>query len=286
MADFFQKLNFQIIGDLRAMDIVDILLIAYILYRSIHLIRETRAEPLIKGILMIVIVMQVSKWLQLNTIYFVIKNAMSYGVFALLIVFQPELRRALEKMGHAWFGLSIFSAEEDISETEQSINEICDACGQLSKTKTGALIVIERETKLGDIARAGISLDAVVTSELLLNIFVENTPLHDGAVVVRNSRIIAATCVLPLTQREDLSSELGTRHRAAIGMTEGADAITVVVSEETGIISYAFNGHLYRRQTPDSLRENLMRILNSDKNKIKKKTVNPRKFLLRKGASK
>ena len=282
MTDLLQKLNFQIFGNFRAMDILDILMVAYIIYLFIHLVKETRAEPLLKGILMIIVVMQLSKWLQLNTIYFVIRNAMQYGVIALLIVFQPELRRALEKIGHTWFGISSLSAD-DPSKTAHAVAEICKACKTLSKTHTGALIVIERETKLNDLIHAGIAIDSLVSSELLLNIFVVNTPLHDGAVIVRGDRIMAATCVLPLTKREDLSSELGTRHRAGIGMSEQADAVTVIVSEETGTISYTVNGHIYRRQTAESLEANLLRLLENDS---AKKAVNPKKFLYKRGSSK
>ena len=209
-------------------------------------------------------------------------SALGVGVIALLIVFQPELRRALEKIGHTWFGISSLSAD-DPSKTAHAVAEICKACKTLSETHTGALIVIERETKLNDLIHAGIALDSLVSAELLLNIFVVNTPLHDGAVIVRNDRIMAATCVLPLTKREDLSSELGTRHRAGIGMSEQADAVTVIVSEETGTISYTVNGHIYRRQTAESLEANLLRLLENDSSK---KTVNPKKFLYKKGASK
>lgn len=281
MTDLLQTLNFRIAGNFRFMDILDILMVAYIIYLFIHLIRETRAEPLLKGILMIIVVMQLSKWLQLNTIYFVIRNAMQYGVIALLVVFQPELRRALEKIGHTWFGISGLSSETS-SETAHTVSEICKACKTLSETHTGALMVIERETKLNDIIHAGISLDSVISSELLLNIFVVNTPLHDGAVVIRGDRIMAATCVLPLTKREDLSSELGTRHRAGIGMSEQADAVTVIVSEETGTVSYTVNGHIYRRQTPESLEVNLLRLLETDSSN----KVIPKKFFYKKGASK
>lgn len=284
MSVLFQKLNFKLLGDLHIMDVLDILMVAYIIYMLIHLIRETRAEPLLKGILMIIIAMQVSKWLQLNTIYFVIKHAMNYGIIALIIIFQPELRRALEKMGHAWYGLSGISSEENVSESEQAIGEICKACASLSKTKTGAIIVIERETKLNDIVLAGVQLDSLVTSELLLNIFVVNTPLHDGAVIVRENRIMAATCVLPLTQREDIPSELGTRHRASIGMSEQADAVVIVVSEETGIISYALNGKLYRNQSPEALKQKLTSLFR--KADSKKKSVNPKKLFFKKGANK
>lgn len=284
MSAFFQTLNFRILGDLHIMDILDIILVAYIIYMLVHLIRETRAEPLLKGILMIIIVMQVSKWMQLNTIYFVIKHAMNYGIITLIIIFQPELRRALEKMGHAWFGLSGLSSDESVSESEQAINEICKACGTLSKTKTGSIIVIERETKLNDIVHAGVQIDSVVTSELLLNIFVVNTPLHDGAVIIRNNRILAATCVLPLTQRDDIPSELGTRHRAGIGMSEQADAVVIVVSEETGIISYAINGKLYRNQSPETLKQRLTSLFK--KQDSKKKSVDPRKLFSKRGSDK
>ena len=282
MTDLLEKINFQILGNFRLMDILDILVVAYIIYLFFHLIRETRAEPLLKGIVIIIVVMQLSKWMQLNTIYYVLRNAMQYGVIALLIVFQPELRRALEKIGHTWFGISNLSAEGP-TKISHTVEEICKACKSLSETHTGALIVIERETKLNDLIRVGIPLESLVSSELLLNIFVVNTPLHDGAVIIREDKIMAATCVLPLTNREDLSSELGTRHRAAIGLSEQADAVTVIVSEETGTISYTVNGKIFRNQTPESLKANLLRILDSE---TSKKTVNPKKFLYKKGASK
>lgn len=283
MTTLFQKLNFQIFGDLHIMDVLDILLVAYILYLLIHLIKETRAEPLLKGVLMIFVVMQLSQWLQLNTIYFVIKHAMQYGIIALLIIFQPELRRALEKMGHSWVNFSGHSSEDYLTEHEQTINEICKACETLSSTKTGAIIVLEGDTKLNDVAQSGIQLDSLVSSELLLNTFVVNTPLHDGAVIIRKNRIVAASCVLPLAQRPDIPSELGTRHRAGIGMSENSDAVVIIVSEETGIISYAKNGKLFRRFTADGLKQRLMKLYQAD---VKRKTIKPQQIFRKRGGKK
>ena len=188
MTDLLEKINFQILGNFRLMDILDILMVAYIIYLFFHLIRETRAEPLLKGIVIIIVVMQLSKWMQLNTIYYVLRNAIQYGVIALLIVFQPELRRALEKIGHTWFGISNLSTEGP-TKISHTVEEICKACKSLSETHTGALIVIEQSTGLNEVMGAGTLLDANVTSSLLENIFVVNTPLHDGATIIRNNRI-------------------------------------------------------------------------------------------------
>jgi len=259
-------------------DIVDIAIVAFVIYKGVSLIRETRAEQLIKGIVILLVVTQLSEWLQLNAINFILRNTMQVGVTALLVVFQPELRRALEHMGRSKFG-NLFSFDENIeSDITSVIEEIAKAVQILSQNRIGALIVIERDTKIGDIIRTGIILDSAITAELLVNIFVPNTPLHDGAVIIRENKIMAAACFLPLTQNQDLSKELGTRHRAALGISENSDAVTIVVSEETGKISVALAGDLTRNLTIETLKKALTKTLQLNRHK-----KNKNKLMLWKG---
>lgn len=248
----------------RITDIIDILLVAYILYKSIKLVRETRAGQLVKGIVVLVLLTVFSSWLQFNTINYILRNTLQVGVLALLVVFQPELRRGLEKIGRSNFS-QIFNVMDN--ETLLMVDEVCLAAESLSLDKTGVLIVIERQTKLGDIMNSGTFIGAKVTSELLINIFVPNTPLHDGAVIIRNNKIEAAACILPLTQNDYLSHELGTRHRAALGVTENSDAVVIVVSEETGKISLASDGNMIRSLSGKSLKEALVRYLSYETSK-------------------
>lgn len=269
---------FQYIRFIRLTDIVDIAIVAFVIYKGVSLIRETRAEQLIKGIVILLVVTQLSEWLQLNAINFILRNTMQVGVTALLVVFQPELRRALEHMGRSKFG-NLFSFDENIeSDITSVIEEIAKAVQILSQNRIGALIVIERDTKIGDIIRTGIILDSAITAELLVNIFVPNTPLHDGAVIIRENKIMAAACFLPLTQNQDLSKELGTRHRAALGISENSDAVTIVVSEETGKISVALAGDLTRNLTIETLKKALTKTLQLNRHK-----KNKNKLMLWKG---
>ena len=241
---------------MRPADFIDIIIVAFVLYKAIKLVRETRAIQLLKGIVVLLVATQLSHYLQLNTVNYILRNTMQLGVVALLVVFQPELRRALEKVGSI---SNLFSnTHEDI---ENIVSEIANAAGAMSQTKTGALIVLERETKIGEIISTGTTLDAVLSSELLINLFVPNTPLHDGAVIVRDGKISSAACILPLTQNNSLSRELGTRHRAAIGVSEVSDAAVVVVSQETGKISIAFDGVITRNLTVETLKKSLSKIL-------------------------
>lgn len=238
--------------------LLDISIVSYVIYKLIIMVRETRAWQLIKGILVILIAAKLSGILGLKTIAFILNNTVQYIAIALVVLFQPELRRGLEQIGRSKFkDLLSFDEENSAIQTTALIEEIVKACTELSRTMTGALIVIERETRIGEIINTGVQLDSNVTAELLLNIFTPNTPLHDGAVVIRTNRIKAAACFLPLTDNPNLSKELGTRHRAALGITEVSDAISVVVSEETGKISFALNGGLTRSLTPDILRKAL-----------------------------
>ena len=213
------------------MDIIDILVVAYVVYKLIQFARETRAGQLLKGIVLLVILTQLSGWLQLNTVNYILLNAMQVGVLALVIVFQPELRRALDKMGRSRFS-NIFKPDTNADYSiDDMIGAIKEAAGSLSLSKTGALIVIERETKLGEIIHTGTTIDAEVSAQMLENIFFPNSPLHDGAVILKKGRIAAASCYLPLTNDDSLNKQLGTRHRAAIGISETADCVAIVVSE-------------------------------------------------------
>lgn len=252
----------------RFQDFIDILIVAYIIYKAFSFIKETRAEQLVKGIIVLVVILLFSDWLGLYTLNYILKNTMQYGVLALLVVFQPELRRGLERVGRSRLG-GFFLNEGNLTEldTENVCDEVCDAVGYLSDKRIGCLIVIERHTKVGDIIRTGVHIDSLVSSALLINTFIPNTPLHDGAVILRDNRIMAGRCLLPLTQTQKLSAELGTRHRAAIGMSENSDAIVVVVSEETGKISIALEGSLTRNLTVETLRKALKKLMLPDQSK-------------------
>lgn len=261
MGNFFMTV-FDNLRIIRLRDIIDIIIVALVIYNGIKLIKETRASTLIKGILLLVAFMYISSVLQLNAVNYLLENTLQIGLIAVLIVFQPELRRALEKVGTTTFWKFVKINDEEES---NDVGEICTAVAKLAATKTGALILIERSTKLGDIMASGVRLDSHISQALLINLFVPNTPLHDGAVVIGDNRIKAAACFLPLTQNNSFSKELGTRHRAAIGVSEVADCIAVVVSEETGTISMALNGSIKRDYTPALLKREINNILDSDK---------------------
>jgi len=247
-------------------DLIDIGIIAFMFYKFLMFVKETRAEQLIKGLIIILIVWKVSEWFELRMIHFAIKNLMTLGVVALIIVFQPEMRRALEYIGrNKLMRKSITDLMQE--EMDNMLEAIVEAVGDLASTKTGALIALERETGLNEIVQTGVRLDAEVTSELIKNVFFHNAPLHDGAIVIKKNRLQAASCLLPLTMSTSLSNELGTRHRAALGLVERSDAMVIVVSEESGIISLAMDGKLSRFLDKNSL----MSILRS-KFKVVKRT--------------
>ncbi|HOM03150.1 MAG TPA: diadenylate cyclase CdaA [Acetivibrio sp.] len=251
--------------------IIDIGIVSFVIYKLIKLIRETRAWQLIKGILVIVFAARISELIGFKTLSFILRLTIEYMAIILVVLFQPEFRRGLEQLGRSRFrNLLSFEEEDRTIKVKSLIEEIIKAVTEMSRTFTGALIVIERETKLGEIINSGIGLDSNVTSELLINIFTPNTPLHDGAVVIRDNKIKAAACFLPLTENSNLSKELGTRHRAALGISEVSDSIVVVVSEESGRISVALNGGLTRNLTPDTLRKALSKNLLDKENPSKK----------------
>ena len=244
---------------IRWTDVVDILLLTVLLYYTYRFISERRAGKLTIGILVIVGIMIISGLVNLYAIRYLLGNIFQVGIIALLILFQPEIRGALEKVGEEPLrglkGLGMGEGRSIASLTEM-VESLCEAVSDMSRTKTGALIVMERSTKLGDIIRSGVELDAKVSAYLIRNIFYNKAPLHDGAMIIRNGRICAASCFLPLTER-DINQDLGTRHRAALGMSEISDALVIVVSDETGTISIAFDGELKRNQNYQTLKQTL-----------------------------
>lgn len=248
---------------LRINDLIDIGIVAIIIYYIITLLRDTRAMQVVKGIIVLFAVVVISRTLHFNALNYILGGAMQIGVFAVIVIFQPEFRNILERMGRFKVGkiidFAVDTAPEDV--ISMTIDSVVKAAADMSLTKTGALIVIERETRLGEFISTGTMLDANVSSSLLENIFVPNTPLHDGAVIIRGNKIMTAGCVLPLSANTNLSKELGTRHRAALGLSETTDAVIVVVSEETGKISIARNGALTRNLSSESLTKALRKIL-------------------------
>lgn len=260
VADFISnKLHYiSIIG---FWDIVDIIIVAFLIYRIIDLIRKTSSYSVARGLLMLLVVLWLSSAFNLTMINWILRKAVDIGVIALVILFQPELRSFLSKVGNRNpFGIFVKSAQ-NISETEAVINQTVVACEQMAATKTGALIIFERNSKLNDIMATGTIVNADVTSELLKNVFYPKAPLHDGAVIVRNCRVAAAGCVLPLTNSTNLSKDLGMRHRAGIGASEQSDAVAVIISEETGAISIAIDGMLKRNLERDTFEKILRKEL-------------------------
>ncbi|MFD3261612.1 diadenylate cyclase CdaA [Paenibacillus lentus] len=250
-------------------DIIDILIVTYIIYHLILLVRGTRAVQLLKGILFLVVIWAVSTWFDLYTLKWLMNQMFTFGVLAIFIIFQPELRRALEQLGRGkLFGRNMADEEEFGKE----VSEVIKAINYLSRRKIGALIVFERDTGLNEYTESGIPIQSVISSQLLINIFIPNTPLHDGAVIIQGQRIAAAACYLPLSENPFISKELGTRHRAAIGISEVADAISIIVSEETGQISLAVDGQVVRDINEESLISKLYEELGPNSSPVEKRT--------------
>ena len=267
--------------DMRTTDVVEILIIAFLIYQVMVWIKKTRAWMLLKGIIVILVFVALAGLFQMNTILWIAEKTINVAIIALVVIFQPELRSALEQLGRKKFISSLFSfdfskgGEERF--TDRTINELVKACYEMGKVKTGALIVVENEIMLTEYERTGIALDSLVSSQLLINIFEKNTPLHDGAIIVRGDRIVAATCYLPLSDNMELSKELGTRHRAAVGISEVSDSLTIVVSEETGKVSIASGSELYRNVDAEFLRSKL-KFLQNNKVEPKRFTILQRRF--------
>ena len=243
----------------RFTDILDVALMAFLLYKLLTLVKTTSGTNLLKGVLIFLAVLFLSSILHLNGISFILSRMLEWGVLALIILFQPEIRRVLEQVGSQRLKfLNLFSREGTVSEMERTIAQTVLACTEMSRSRTGALIVFEQKMQLDDMVRSGTVLDAAVSSELLKNIFFVKAPMHDGAVIIRHGRLLGAGCMLPLSKNVNLSRDLGMRHRAGIGMSENSDAVVVIVSEETGSISVAIGGMLRRHLMPETL-ENILR---------------------------
>lgn len=262
LSEFISRLR---IPDVRWTDIVEILLISYLTYHILLWVKNTRAWQLMKGICVVIAVALLAAVFNMTTILWIFQHVAGYALIALVIILQPELRNAMEELGRRDFLSSLFRM--DVSKTEEgrfsdrTVNELVRACIEMGRVKTGALIVIEQKTPLLEYVRSGIEIDAVVSSQLLINIFEKNTPLHDGAVIIRGNRIVSATSYLPITSSQ-LDKNLGTRHRAAVGISEETDALTLIVSEETGHLSYSYKGTLWSNVTPEELRGELIRLQN------------------------
>lgn len=265
-------------------DVVEVLILAFILYRAMVWVKNTRAWSIVKGLAIVLVFMAIAVLFNMNTIIWLAKSLFTLIALAIIVALQPEIRRLIEELGQTNFISALIKMENKKEEgrfSDKTLNEIIVASYEMGRAKTGALIVIEQDSPLGEYERTGIAVDAVVTSQLLINIFEHNTPLHDGAVIVRGDRVAAATCYLPLSDQRTLSKDLGTRHRAAVGISENSDSMTVVVSEETGKVSVAYGGELFRALDVTELREKLEIIQNkhySEKNtlfsKIKSKKDN------------
>ena len=270
MGAFWEKASIYLnLPKITMTDVVEILIITFLFYYMLVWIKNTRAWVLLKGIMVILLFVLVAAVFQMNTIIWIAKNTLSVAITAIVIIFQPEIRKALENLGQKNFLTSFFTFDFSKGEiakfTDKTINELVKACYEMGKVKTGALIVIDDEIVLSEYERTGIAVDGILTSQLLINIFEKNTPLHDGAVIVRGDRVVSATCYLPLTDSLSISKDLGTRHRAAVGISEVSDSLTIVVSEETGKVSIAMGGELYRNVDAEFLKNKLSFIQHREK---------------------
>lgn len=252
------------ISEIKVTYLIDIGIIAFVFYKLLGLIKETRAEQLVKGFLIILIISKLSEWAKLYAINYILQSTFTIGLIALVIIFQPELRKALEHLGRSQWIISN-NKKGSVEEQTRSINEIVDAVSVMSRKKIGALIVMERLIGINDIIDTGTVLDAKISADLIMNVFYPKSPLHDGAVIIKNNRLMAAGCLLPLSSNKYISKELGTRHRAAMGMTESSDSLIVIVSEETGAISMAIEGKLQRFLDTTTLRELMIQALDKEK---------------------
>ncbi len=263
LMEYIAKLNFPGIG---VIDVVEIFLISFFVYQFMVWIKFTRAYSLLKGILVVMAFIFLAYIFKMNTILWIFRNLASVMLIGVVIIFQPELRKVLEQLGKKNIMSAIlpFDNSKDVTErfTDKTRNELIKACFDMGEAKTGALIVIEQDIRLTEYERTGINVDAVLSSQLLINIFEHNTPLHDGAVIVRNNRVAAATCYLPLSDNMELSKQLGTRHRAGVGISEVSDSLTIIVSEETGHVSVARDGELIRNVDSAQLRKELEKAQN------------------------
>ena len=271
--------SYLVIPDFKPTDALEIVIISFLIYEVMVWIKDTRSWQLFKGIVMLLVFVMFASILNLTTILWLAEKTLNVGIIAVIIVFQPELRRALEQIGrkNIFANFNIGDESRNVNEkfSDRTINELIKATYELAKTKTGALVVIEQEVSLSEYERTGIDIDSVISSQLLINIFEHNTPLHDGAVIIRHDRIVSATCYLPLSDNMELSKELGTRHRAGVGVSEVTDSLTIIVSEETGKVAVALEGKIYRNIDGEQLRKYLVTAQN--------KKVESKRFKIWKG---
>lgn len=280
MSEYLSKISR--LPSIKFIDIVEIMIISFLMYHVMVWIKNTRAWVLVKGIAVLLGFTLIALLFQMNTIIWIAEKTLGIGVTAIIIVFQPELRKALEQIGRKNFigGVLPFDNSQGVRErfSDKTIQELTKATFDLAKTKTGALIVIEQEVVLTEYENTGIPLDSLISSQLLINIFEHNTPLHDGAIIIRGDRIVAATCYLPLSDNMEISKDLGTRHRAGLGISEVTDSLTIIVSEETGKVSVTFGGRLLRNLDSEKLKNKLIMLQN--------KTIDAKRFRLWKGRRK
>ena len=258
--------------NIRWEDIVEVIIISFLLYEIMAWVKHTKVWLLMKGIIIIIVFILLALIFKMHTIIWIVENVLSIAVTAVIVILQPELRHALEELGRKSFITNIISFEKPTDErfSDKTVNDLVKASFEMGKVKTGALMVIEQNVLLTEYERTGIEVDGLISNQLLINIFEHNTPLHDGAVIIRGNRVVSATCYLPLSDNMGISKELGTRHRAAVGISEVTDALTIIVSEETGNVSVTYEGKLYRNLDADGLREKLNMIQNKEVEETKK----------------
>lgn len=275
IAQNFIQTNIPIVRSIRVTDVLDIAILSYLIYKLMWMFRKSSSGGVMRGIVVLLVAVAGASYFSLTATSFVLNLVVEYGLLAVVILFQPELRRLLERMGSGWIGDVFSSNKTSSAQVEEAIMETTEAYAALSRDKTGALMVFERRNLLDDVIKTGTELDCAVNSELLKNIFWNKAPLHDGAVIVRNGRIVGAGCMLPLSGNVNLSRELGMRHRAGIGISEHSDAVVVIVSEETGSISAAVDGMLKRHLAPETLERLLRNELTQEEQTEKKRVQVP-----------
>ena len=271
MVETFSLRSFNI----RWEDIVEVIIISFLLYQIMAWAKHTKVWLLMKGIMIIMAFILLAVFFKMHTIVWIVQNVLSLAVIAVIVVLQPELRHALEELGRKSFITNVITFEKPTDErfSDKTVNDLVKASFEMGKVKTGALMVIEQNVLLTEYERTGIEVDGLISSQLIINIFEHNTPLHDGAVIIRGNRIVSATCYLPLSDNMGISKELGTRHRAGIGISEVTDALTIIVSEETGHVSVTYEGKLYRNLDANGLREKISMIQNKEVEDNKKRRL-------------
>ena len=272
LSSYFTSLSLQSLS-IRWEDIVEIIIISFLLYHIMAWVKHTKVWVVMKGIIMILVFILFAILFEMNTIIWIVENVLSIAVIAVIVILQPELRRALEELGRKSFISGVMPFEKAAEErfSDKTVNDLVKASFEMGKVKTGALMVIEQNVLLTEYERTGIEVDALISSQLIINIFEHNTPLHDGAVIIRGNRIVSATCYLPLSDNMEISKELGTRHRAGVGISEATDALTIIVSEETGNVSVTYEGQLYRNLDANGLKEKLRMIQNKETEEKKRR---------------